>query len=298
VATSAANKPSDLEAQYQGEIRTGHGYQYWTTSEEDEEAEDIRDIVERGEEVPKPKPKKKLLKPGTLRRVGVRLASLLLIGILAAIAWFVFNLVQVYGAADDVTTQPAQAIVVLGAAQNNGTPSGVLRERLDHALDLRENEGLWIDGVPPVIMTTGAGQENETNTEGRAGYDYLISKGLTDDEILVIPEGTNTYEQLSASLFQLEQLDAAAADAFDPEPGDDRTAPDLTPVILVSDGYHNYRLLQIADEVGMSSGERGVYVSPQQIIDPTTMNHVREAAATSIGRILGFRRLSSITDPG
>ena len=40
--------------------------------------------------------------------------------------------------------QPAEAIVVLGAAQYNGRPSPVLRARLDHAL------GLYREGLADV----------------------------------------------------------------------------------------------------------------------------------------------------
>jgi len=267
MASSAANRPSDLEAQFQGETRIADGYQYWTTSREDEEAADIREIVDRGETPPtKAKPRQPMFKPGTLRRTVIRLASLLLIGIVMALAYFIFNLVMVFNAAEDTSAVEADAIVVLGAAQNNGEPSGVLRDRLDHAYQL------WKNGSAPVIMTTGAGQQGEVNTEGRAGYDHLINKGVPEEALLVIPEGTNTYEQLSASQFQVEDKDFES-------------------LILVSDGYHNYRLLEIADELGMQN----VSLSPSGI-QPTIGNYFRESAAVSIGRITGYRRLSAFTE--
>lgn len=268
----AANKPSDLEARFQGQTRDADGYQFWTTSEEDEEAAEDRERFARESEDPAASKKKAkrapLLPKGLLRRTAVRLASMFLIVALAAIGYFVFNYVQVAGAADDLSTvTEADAIVVLGAAQYNGSPSNVLQERLDHAFNL------YNDGVAPVIMTTGAGQEGDVTTEGLVGLEHLLGRGVPESDILVIPEGTNSWEQLSASQFQMEQRG-------------------FETVLLVSDTYHNYRLLAISDELGIDAS-----VSPSAI-DGTITNTAREAVAVSIGRITGYRRLSAFTEDG
>lgn len=265
--SEAANSPSDLEAQYRGETRGADGYQYWTTSEEDEEALDVREQVASGEietEVVK-KQRRKILDPGALRRTGIRLASLVLISVLIAIGYFVFNYVQVSGAVDDDQTQMADIAIVLGAAQYNGSPSYVLQERLDHAYNLYE------EGTVERIFVTGAGADGDVTSEGLVGLEHLLGKGVPEADITLIPEGTNSWEQLSASAFQIQRLQ-------------------LDSVLLVSDGYHNYRLLDIADELGLEA-----YVSPSAI-EPTMMNVLRETAAVSIGRITGYRRLSAFTE--
>lgn len=265
--SEAAHKPSDLEAQFQGQTRTADGYQYWTTSEEDEESLDIRDQVAEGTYEPKESkaPRRKLLPPGALRRTGIRIASLILIAVLAGIAYFIFNYVQVSGASSDNNTQQADAAIVLGAAQYNGSPSYVLQERLDHAFNL------YTDGTVDQIFVTGAGAEGDITTEGLVGLEHLLGKGVPESDIVLIPEGTNSWEQLSASAFQIERLQ-------------------LDKVLLVSDRYHNYRLLAIADELGLEA-----FVSPSAV-EPTVMNNLREAAAVSIGRITGYRRLSAFTE--
>lgn len=273
--SQAAHKPSDLEAKFHGQTRDAHGYQYWTTSEEDEESVDDRERFARGsDDSDEGKKKRKrvkrapLLPKGTLRRTALRIASLLLIATLAAIGYFIFNYVQVSSAAGEASTvTEADAIVVLGAAQYNGSPSAVLQERLDHAFNL------YNQGVAPVIMTTGAGQDGDVTTEGLVGLNHLRDRGVPESDILVIPEGTNSWEQLSASQFQMEQHNFAD-------------------VILVSDDYHSYRLLAIADELGIEAS-----VSPS-LVEGTVMNTAREAAAVSIGRITGYRRLSAFTEDG
>lgn len=271
--SQAANKPSDLDARFTGQVRNADGYDYWTTSEEDEESADDRDRIARGPDNSRAAKRARkranrgpLLAKGAMRRTVKRLANLLAMLAFVAVGYFIFNFIVVSNAAgDEAAVTQADAIVVLGAAQYNGSPSNVLLERLDHAYNL------YNSGVASVIMTTGAGQEGDVTTEGLVGLEHLLRRGVPESDILVIPEGTNSWEQLSASQFQMQEND------FDT-------------VILVSDSYHSYRLLDIADELGMEAS-----VSPSAI-EGTTMNTVREAAAVSIGRITGYRRLSAFTE--
>ena len=76
-------------------------------------------------------------------------------------AWTVAEVVRNTGADD---RNASEAIVVLGAAQYDGTPSPVLRSRLDHALELYEQ------GVAPEIVLTGSKQEADRFTEAYAGF--------------------------------------------------------------------------------------------------------------------------------
>jgi uncharacterized SAM-binding protein YcdF (DUF218 family) len=64
----------------------------------------------------------------------------------------------------------ADVVVVLGAAQYDGTPSAVLGSRLDHAARL------WRDGVAPVIVTVGGRRVGDNYTEAQAGRKYLTSR--------------------------------------------------------------------------------------------------------------------------
>ena len=52
-------------------------------------------------------------------------------------------------------TRPVDAIVVLGAAQYDGTPSPVFASRLDHAI------ALYRDGLAPILIVTGGGREGD-----------------------------------------------------------------------------------------------------------------------------------------
>ena len=193
---------------------------------------------------------------GLLGWFNWRRVALALLGVGSLlVAYFCVTLLQVWAAADNDETRAVDAIVVLGAAQFDGTPSPVFAARLDHALRL------WGDGIAPRIVTTGSKQQGDRFTEGFSGYVYLLERGVPDEALIPIVDGGDTWQQLSATANQLAQRD-------------------LVSVLLVSDGYHSFRLLAIADEVGIEA-----FVSPTDV-DPTIRDYLREATAVSIGRVV------------
>src|ERR1041385_8182012 len=64
-------------------------------------------------------------------------------------------------------SQPADVIVVLGAAEYRGKPSPVLEARLNHALFL------YLRHLAPRILTTGGKGPDPTYSEGEVGHAYL-----------------------------------------------------------------------------------------------------------------------------
>lgn len=122
----------------------------------------------------------------------------------------------------------ADVVVVLGAAQYDGTPSAVLGARLDHAARL------WRDGVAPMIVTVGGRRAGDTYTEAEAGRNYLTSYGIPGGAVVPIGQGRDT----------LESLRAVARRA--------RLAGWRTAVI-VSDPWHSLRARTMADDLGLVS---------------------------------------------
>ncbi len=201
----------------------------------------------------------------------MRLAVRVVGALLALVVLYVgVTFVQAVGAPRRDEAQAAQAMVVLGTAQYNGRPSRVLEARLDHAHELYER------GVAEVIVVTGGRQEDDPFTEAGAGYQYLRDLGVPDDDLLREENGTNTWESL-----------AAASRLLDEGGIDD--------VVLVSSPYHNYRLVDVAEDVGLTA-----HASPAggDLIGATTelRRLVRETAAVSVGRLIGYRRLMNLED--
>jgi uncharacterized SAM-binding protein YcdF (DUF218 family) len=113
----------------------------------------------------------------------------LLIGFLAAVLLMGGSVVASARAYD---TTPADAIVVLGAAQYWGDPSPVLANRLDHAAKLHRQ------GIAPTIITVGGGMPGDKTTEAQAGLEYLAGRGVPREDLVAIETGTDTIQSLEA----------------------------------------------------------------------------------------------------
>ncbi len=187
-----------------------------------------------------------------------------MVAALAALYVFV-TFLQVWAASRNDQARPVDAIVVLGAAQYDGRPSPVLEARLDTALRLYEA------GLAPVIVTTGSNQEGDRFTQGFTGFTYLRDQGVPEGDLRIVVDGTNTFEELSATANVLRDEDLGTA------------------VLLVSDPYHALRALEVAREVGLDA-----WFSPTDL-DSSFRQLLRETAGVSVGRVVGFRRVSNLS---
>jgi uncharacterized SAM-binding protein YcdF (DUF218 family) len=198
------------------------------------------------------------------RRRGRLVLRLVTAALVLLVVYVGITFVQVYRAKDHDGARAADAIVVLGAAQYDGRPSPVLQDRLDHALEL------YRAGLAPTLVVTGGRQAGDRFTEATSGYNYLRANGVPDEALLKEVAGTNTYESLAASAAFLRERD-------------------LTDVVLVTDGYHAFRVGAIADDLGLDAS-----VSPTEtrLGEAAELRQIiRETAAVSVGRIIGWNRL-------
>ncbi|MDQ3222634.1 MAG: YdcF family protein [Gemmatimonadota bacterium] len=113
--------------------------------------------------------------------------------------------------------RPADAIVVLGAAQYNGRPSPVLRSRLNHALRL------YREGLAPRIIVTGGMGRGDTTSEATVSRRFLVTHGVPLEAVVVQAQGRSTQASMTAVGEWLED-------------------EGLHRVLLVSDPFHMFRL--------------------------------------------------------
>jgi uncharacterized SAM-binding protein YcdF (DUF218 family) len=130
--------------------------------------------------------------------------------------------------------RPADVIIVMGAAEYRGHPSPVLKLRLEHAVQLYER------GLAPYIMTTGGPGGDPSFTEGGVGRSYLIDRGVPAEAIIVEDEGDTTAYSLTAASEILRRMG-------------------LHSCIIVSDGYHIFRVKKILQQEGFQA-----YGSPRE----------------------------------
>lgn len=202
-------------------------------------------------------------------RMASRVAG---IALLVVAAYVVVTFVQVVQTSnrDQAGERAAQAIIVLGAAQYNGQPSGVLRGRLDHAATLYD------EGVAPVVVVTGGNRPGDDFTEAGAALRYLIGTGIPDDAIKSEVTGVNTWESLAAAARFLQR-------------------DDITDVVLVSSPYHALRTRLIAEEVGLDARTSPADESSEDV-GGTIVHYARETVAVAAGRVIGFRRLVGLDE--
>jgi uncharacterized SAM-binding protein YcdF (DUF218 family) len=129
--------------------------------------------------------------------------------------------------------RPADVILVLGAAEYRGRPSPVLEARLNHALFL------YLQHMAPRIPTTGGRGGDPRFTEGEVGRAYLSRHGVPSEAIMVESEGQSTVESTVAAAEIMRRMN-------------------LKSCIVVSDGYHIYRVKKMLEFQGMD-----VYGSPR-----------------------------------
>lgn len=162
----------------------------------------------------------------TLRRA-------ILVVVLAVLAYPLWLGFRVWDQSHDDEVYRADAIVVLGAAQYNGTPSPVFRARLDHALYL------YNEDLADKIIVTGGKRAGDRFTEAGAGAQYLIEGDVPPEAILAESLGTTTYESLR------EARKLAASN-------------EIETALFVSDPLHSERIKRMATDLGF----REAYTSP------------------------------------
>ncbi|MFC4001287.1 YdcF family protein [Prauserella oleivorans] len=165
-----------------------------------------------------------------LRRAvaGVVLVALLVGGGTAFRVWYVAR-------ADE--RPPVDAIVVLGAAQYNGTPSKIFEARLEQAKELYDQ------GVAGHIVTSGGNREGDAYTEAEAGANWLVANGVPEESTIAVGEGSDTLRSLRAVAAEIQ-------------------ARGWTTAVIVSDPWHSLRARTMAEDAGLEAWTSPTHSGP------------------------------------
>lgn len=173
------------------------------------------------------------------------LGSLLLV---AVFAWACL-LVAVFAFGRRDEARPADAIIVLGAAQYDGRPSPVLKARLDHAIDLYRR-----DVAGTLILTGGVGV-GDTVSEAEVGRRYAVRQGVPRARIVVEAAGLSTEQSMTTVRGLMEERGLETA-------------------VLVSDPFHMLRLRIMAAGLGIRAYSSPTRSSPIAGDSPAEWKHV------------------------
>jgi len=157
----------------------------------------------------------------------------------------------------------ADVILVLGNAQADGRPMPIFKARLDHALEL------YRDGVAPYLLFTGGKRRGDRFTEAETGKRYALAHGMPESAIFLENHGMSTWQEMqaAASILRRERLRR---------------------IILVSDGFHAFRLHRMAKDLGMDAYFSPVPHSRVNGLPARAFATLREMAAYAAYRLLGI----------
>ncbi len=159
---------------------------------------------------------------------------------------------------------PADAILVLGAAQYNGWPTRAFRARLDHAA------ALFRQGYAPTIVLVGGKTDRDLESEAEAGARYLREQGIPDTALIVVPVGRNTWQSIEAAAQPLH------------ERGVQR-------LLVVSDGFHLFRSKLMARSFGFQVVGSPAPGSPIRPGSPLERWYIAREAVATLAFLLGRR---------
>lgn len=156
----------------------------------------------------------------------------------------------------------ADAIVVLGAAQYNGTPTPVFAGRLEQAALLyREHRS-------DRVIVLGGNQPGDVTSEAASGRNFLIDHGLPPASVWAEPEGSDTYQSLQAAVRFMRSHGLHSA-------------------FLVSDPWHNLRIKKMASDLGIHAYASATWHSAAKSQGTRFAGYARETFAYLSYRIFG-----------
>ena len=124
------------------------------------------------------------------------------------------------------TVQKASAAIVLGASVWGNEPSPVFQERINHAIELYNN-----NQVEMIILTGGSAVPNEP-ADSIIAKNYVVKKGVPEPDILTETQSRTTFQNL---YYAKQEAEAYKLKSF----------------IIVSDPLHLKRAVVMGEDLGM-----------------------------------------------
>lgn len=184
------------------------------------------------------------------------------------VVYFGVTFVQIWLRGHEHTSASAQAILVFGTTEDNGTASPELQARLNQALSLYDA------GRAPWVAVTGGRRPGDVYTEAGVSATYLESHGVPASHVLK-GAGSDTWQNVSSVIGALRRHH-------------------IKTVITVTDPFHEYRAMAISSDQGLTPYPSPVRNSPT-IKHQLWRYYLKETLEVGVGRVVGYHHLSEWT---
>ena len=168
------------------------------------------------------------IKKGLVKRI-LLIGLFVIVGILVAMSainlYVVLRSTSYIETETDKLNKPVDAIIVLGAGlSKDNTPSPILKDRLDTAIEL------FKEGISDRLLVSGD-HGDEYHNEVRVMKEYAVSQGVPRNQVFMDHAGFTTYETM-----------VRARDVFQ-----------VKSCVVVTQKYHLFRSVYIARKMGLEA---------------------------------------------
>lgn len=129
-------------------------------------------------------------------------------------------------------------IIVLGCKVKETEPSLMLKRRLDTAY------GYLVENQEVIAIVSGGKGDDEQISEAQCMKEYLVSKGISENRIIMEDKSTSTFENFKYSKQILQQHNLSTDS-----------------ITVVTDGYHQLRASMIAKKLDFKTYSISGYTS-------------------------------------
>ena len=127
---------------------------------------------------------------------------------------------------EEIDVDDYDCVIVLGAGyRDNYQPSPMLKDRMDIGIKAFQA------GKADKLLLSGDSMDPQSHDEIKVMYDYSVSNGISQQDILTDPYGLSTYESMwrARNVFNAEK------------------------VIVITQKYHLYRAVYIGNQLGIET---------------------------------------------
>jgi vancomycin permeability regulator SanA len=196
----------------------------------------------------------------------LRIALAIMAVTMALSLWFGYNVFSIWRYSSSHCKAHVGAILIMGAAEYNGVPSKVLTARADSAAKLYQM------GVARYVVSLGGSRKGDVYSEAEVARAELVREKVPSADAFASSYGQDTYQSIAGVLPLLRSLD-------------------VSKVVVVSDGFHLYRSVHIAQGLGLwACGYADEYSPIKGWLSIRYM--LREALAVTGAQVIGYKEES------
>ena len=177
------------------------------------------------------------------------------------LSYLIFNAYGIYNYSKEYSEEKCDVAIVLGAGTSNGKISPIFKERINHSIYLYNNK------IIKMIILTGGYGSKQKQSDSKIAKNYLLTKNIPVDAILIEEKSRYTIENLIESKQIMDSLKFNSA-------------------LIVTDPIHMKRSMKLAEELNINCKPSPTKTTMYRTFLPKTKSLAYETFYYSLGQII------------